>query len=62
MSKIDKNKSSGKNKKKANIKLSDELKTQNTTLRILMRNIGAAKIDKENKNINQKDINQKPKS
>jgi|COG998Drversion2_1049125.scaffolds.fasta_scaffold998379_2 hypothetical protein len=55
MSKMDKNKSSGK--KKANIKLSDELKTRNTTLRILMRNIGTAKINKENK-----DINQKPKS
>jgi len=52
MSNIDKNKSSGK--KKVNIKLSDELKTQNITLRILMRNIGATKIDKENKDLNQK--------
>jgi len=57
MSKIDKNKSSGK--KKANIKLSEELKTQNFTLRKLMHNIGVAMINKQKEN---KNINQKPKS
>ena len=57
MSKIDKIKSSGK--KKANIKLSEELKTQNITLRKLMHNIGVAMINKQKEN---KNINQKPKS